>query len=94
MQTLEEIFLTCFERPVTISFADKKGYDSLRTALLRKLRKFNDLQSSLDMPSNTFCKARWNAAERSGTFEILPISLKAERQRNLYNVIVGGPDEL
>lgn len=71
MASLTDVFIAAMEGPVTSPFPDKKSYDNLRTMLVRKLRKYNELQSSLGLYADTYVKASWDEAKLLGTFQIL-----------------------
>lgn len=70
---LAEVFVAALESSVSVSCTDRKSYDSLRTSLVRKLRKYNETQSSFGLPSDTYLKASFNQTTSVGTFSIVPL---------------------
>jgi hypothetical protein len=92
MQSLDDIFIDALAAAVTVQLPDKRAYENLRTMLLRKMRKYNQVQISFDMPADCFMQCRWNAETSSGTFQALPVTEKTELRNKLY--IVSSPNEL
>lgn len=70
---LDEIFIASMEGTVTVAAPDKKSYDSLRTSLIRKLRKYNETQSSFGLPADTYVKASYCKTNSTASFAVVPL---------------------
>lgn len=69
---LNDIFAEAMMQKVTIGFETRQQFDNLRTQLVRKLRRYNELNSSMGLPSDTYLRATYNKDKQLGAFEIVP----------------------
>lgn len=84
---LLDVFMAAMEAQITVEFPDKKTYDNLRTSLVRKLRKYNETQSSYGLPSDTYLKTTFNSTTNTGTFNIVSIEDRLRKQSyTLYDL--------
>lgn len=77
----------------TILFSDKAAYESVRTALLRKFRKYRLLLNDLggaDPFDGRFLRCSWDKEECTGTFHIE----LDERRTNNPNKVLKTVEEL
>lgn len=77
---LSDIFIAAMESTVTVAAPDKQSFDNLRTSLVRKLRKYNQTQSSFGLPADTYLKASYDKDKNTASFAIVPLENRIRKK--------------
>lgn len=77
---LSDIFINAMESTVTVAVPDKQSFDNLRTSLVRKLRKYNQTQSSFGLPADTYLKASYDKHKNTASFAIVPLENRIRKK--------------